>query len=161
MSGPYAIGEPLLARLVAAVLDPVLCSGPFSRGDGQPPGAVAQADVLASEMSAPWPEPEHSVQLLWCAPAAEVSETLPGLWRQVGHQVPETGGCVDVTVDVDVLGRLVAADIEAVPLADLLVAVDEPEAAAAAAELPGLSAEVAIPALGDLLERLLVAAQTG
>lgn len=143
----------LLEHLAAAVLDPVLCAGPFRRGDDQP----ASTDTLVGEWPSPWPEPERSVQLLWCADPSELAAALPGLWCQVRGQVPDRGGCVDVTVDLDVLGRLVAADIEAVPLADLLSGVGEKEAAAAAAELPGLSAEVAIPALADLLERLLAA----
>lgn|GEM_PF-2464604 len=149
--------RPLLARLAEAVLDPVLCAGPFARGDGQEP----VVDDLVAEWPSPWPAPDEAVQLLWCASTGSVSTTLPGLWHQLRPQAPDDGGCVDVTVDLDVLGRLVAADVEALPLADVLLGLGEVEAAAAAAELPGLSAEVAVPALADLLERMLAAAQTG
>ena len=114
--------------------------------------------------TSPWPEPESSLQLIWCAGFSEVHDELPGLWRQVRHHAPDDGaghaGCVDVVVDIDALGRLVAADVESVPLADLLLGLGDVEAAAAAAELAGLRAEVAVPALADLLERLLVAAAT-
>ena len=157
MSDPGDARSVLLEHLAAAVLDPVLCAGPFRRGDDKPPST----DTLVGEWPSPWPEPERSVQLLWCASSSDVSGELPGLWCQVRGQVPDTGGCVDVTVDLDVLGRLVAADVEAVPLGDLLLGVGENEAASAAAELPGLSAEVAIPALADLLERLLAASGPG
>ncbi len=145
----------LLERLVSAVLDPVLHGSPFRRGDGQP----YVDDELVGEWPSPWPEPERSLQLLWCAAPPEVSGLLPGLWRLVQDQVPP-GGCVDLTVDLDVLGRLVASDVEAVPLAELLTRSGDPEAAAAAAELLGLPAEVAVPALADLLERLLAATRT-
>ena len=148
--------RPLLARLAESVLDPVLCAGPFARGDGQEP----VVDDLVGEWPSPWPAPDEAVQLVWCATTESVSTMLPGLGRQLRAPLPHEGGCVDVTVDLDVLGRLVAADVEAVPLADVLRGLGEVEAAAAAAELPGLPAEVAVPALADLLERLLAAAQT-
>jgi hypothetical protein len=154
MSDPGEVGLPLVATLSSALLDPVLCAGPFARGDNQPPSS----GLDASGSTSPWPEPDRSVQLIWCAPSTTVSERLPGLWQQVQQHDPERAGCIDVVVDLDVLGRLVAADIEAVPLSELLAGVGETEAAAAAAELPGLAAEVAVPALADLLERLLAAA---
>ena len=146
-----------LARLISSALDPILCAASFGRGDGMP----ATGDALDPAPS-PWPEPDEAVQVLWCAPFAQVRQELPGLWHQVRQHAPDDDlGCVDVTVDVDVLGRLVAADIESEPLADLLRGVGDVEAAAAAAELPGLPAEVAVPALADLFERLLAAARAG
>lgn len=149
--------EPL-ALLAEAVLAPVLRGGPFARSGGPDAPDRDEPDPATS----PWPEPSASVQLLWCASFDELATELPGLWRQVRHhRPPGGGGCADLVIDLDVLGRLVAADVEATPLAELLVGVGEPEAGAAAAELPGLAAEVAVPALADLLERLLVAARAG
>jgi hypothetical protein len=151
--------EPI-ALLAEAVLDPVLRAGVFARGDGRDAPADAAPDDVVDPATSPWPAPTRSVQLLWCASFADVREQLPGLYRQVRRHEPEGGGgCADLVVDLDVLGRLVAADVEAEPLAELLQGVGEPEAAAAAAELPGLAAEVAVPALADLLERLLLAAR--
>ncbi len=149
--------QDVLVRLCEAALDPVVCAGIFRRANGQPP----VLDDLVAEWPSPWPQPEQAVQLLWCADPPDVARALPGLWRQVSHHVPEGGGCVDLTVDVDVLGRLVAADIESEPLAGLLAGVGQAAAAAAADELPGLPAEVAVPALADLLERLLMASRAG
>ncbi len=156
MNDAHDPGLPLVATLTSALLDPVLCAGPFSRGDNRPPTGHD-----ASASTSPWPEPDRSVQLIWCAASTAVSDILPGLWKQVQQHDPERAGCIDVVVDLDVLGRLVAADIEAVPLSELLRGVGEMEAAAAAAELPGLPAEVAVPALADLLEQLLAASRPG
>lgn len=155
-SGEAGAGATVLAQVTSALLDPVLGAGPFRRGDGTPAGLTLAG---AGETPSPWPEPEQSVQVLWCAPASDVARDLPGLWAQVRRQVPSEGGCVDVTIDLDVLARLVAADVEGVPLADLLSGVGDVVGSAAAAELPGLVAEVAVPALADLFERLLAASR--
>jgi len=106
----------------------------------------------------PWPDPDAAYQVLWRAGSDEVEASLPGLWALPQVAAADAGGCVDLVVDVDVLGRLVSVDLEAMPLAEVLLALGDRDGAAAADQVIGQPAEVAGPALADLLERLWVLA---
>ena len=149
MSGSGA--DAALAALVDVVLAPVLPDGVFTG-----PAPAGRAGGAEPDPVAAWPEPDGPVRLVWTAEPARVASTLPGLWAHVGPRVPAERGA-DLVVDLDAVGRLVAADLGTVPVAELLAALGDRDGAAAAEQAVGQRAEVAVPALADLLVRLWAA----
>jgi len=123
-----------------------------------PFGSTSGAVGPTADPAEPWPDPAEAYQVLWHAEADDVAASLPGLWALPRVAAGNTGGCVDLVVDVDVLGRIVSVDLEAVPLSEVLLALGDPDGAMAAEQAVGQQAEVAGPAVADLLERLWVLA---
>jgi len=130
------VGVDTRVRLVARHLDPVLRPAGFGRAQG---GA----------------RPDGPTQVLYCAGHDDLVTRFPALPHAADHD--NTGGCIDLTIDIDRNGTLSETALEHESLEETLTHVGHRDHAAAVERVVGQPIEAALPVLAESLALLFPA----